>query len=80
MTMYEIYTMERDKCIVTVAGLPPFFSDKYDATTHPRFKYTGDADEKNIFDFQKYRKKLKEREDVLIHFKKKEIYRAVKIK
>ena len=80
MTMYEIYTMERDKCIVTVAGLPPFFSDKYDATTHPNFKYTGDADEKNIFDFRKYRKKLKEKEDVFIHFKTKDLYGSVKIK
>lgn len=79
-TMYELNTMERDKCIVRIAGLPPFFSDKYDATTHPRFKYTGDADEKNIFDFQKYRKKQKEKEDVFIHFKTKDLYRTIKIK
>ena len=46
----------------------------------PNFKYTGDADEKNIFDFQKYRKKLKEKEDVFIHFKVKDLYRSVKIK
>ena len=79
-TMYELNTMERDKCIVRLSGLPPFFSDKYDATKHPNFKYTGDADEKNIFDFQKYRKKLKEKEDVLIHFKSNDLYKVVKTK
>ena len=79
-TMYELNVMERDKCIVRISGLPPFFSDKYDATKHPNFKYTGDADERNIFDFQKYRKKLKEKEDLIIHFKSKDLYRVVKTK
>ena len=28
------------------------FSDKYDITKHPNFKYTADADDKNAFDIE----------------------------
>ena len=61
MTVQELSQMERDKCIVRVAGLPPFFSDKYDIHNHPNFRYLSDYDEKNMFDFQKYKEMLKKR-------------------
>lgn len=54
MDLFDLNTMNRGKCIVSVSGLPPFFSDKYDATTHPNFKYTGDYDERLMFDYHKY--------------------------
>lgn len=54
MDQFDLNTMDRGKCIVQVSGLPPFFSDKYDATTHPNYKYTGDYNDKYIFDFIKY--------------------------
>lgn len=62
--IFELNTMNRGKCIVQISGLPPFYSDKYDTKEHPNYKYTGDASEKNMFDFQKYRKELKEKNDV----------------
>jgi len=62
MTVQELSQMERDKCIVRVAGLPPFFSDKYDIHNHPNFKYLSDYDERNTFNFQEYRKALKKKE------------------
>lgn len=78
--MYDLSVMDRNKCIVRVSGLPPFFSDKYDTTSHPNFKYTADADEKNIFDFQKYRKKLKRKEEVRIRFHKDDQYMVIEQK
>lgn len=75
--IYELNTMDRNKCIVRISGLPPFFSDKYDTTKHPNYEYTADYDERNTFDFTKYRKKLKERGDVNIKFHKNDRYKVI---
>ena len=75
--MYDLSVMNRNKCIVRVSGLPPFFSDKYDPTKHPYYKYLADADIKNIFDFKKYREKLKQKESVQIRFHKNDQYMVV---
>ena len=32
----------------------PFFSDKYDITKHPNYKYLSDYDKKNTFDMEKH--------------------------
>lgn len=32
----------------------PFFSEKYDITHHPRYKYPSDANKKNTFDVDRY--------------------------
>lgn len=69
--------MDRDKCIVCVSGLPPFFSNKFDPKTHPNYKYTADYDERNTFDFAKYRRKMKEKESVKIRFHKNDQYKIV---
>ena len=37
--------------------LRPFLSDKYDLTRHPNYRYTADADPKNVFDMERYMKK-----------------------
>lgn len=37
-----------------VRGVRPFFSEKYDITRHPRYKYLSDADKKNYFDVDRY--------------------------
>lgn len=79
-TMAELRLMNRNKCIVQISGLPPFYSDKYNTSEHPNYKYTADYSDKNIFDFQKYRKKLKEKEDVIIRFKAKDQYKVVNMK
>ncbi len=39
------------------SGRAPFFSDKYDLTKHPRYKYLSDADKKNVFDVERYMKR-----------------------
>lgn len=75
--MYDLSVMDRNKCIVRISGLPPFFSDKYDTTSHPNYKYLADADDKNIFDFQKYREKLKRKEEVRIRFHKNDQYMVI---
>ncbi len=54
MTMDELAVMDGGKCILQVRGVRPFFSDKYDITAHPNYKYLSDANPKNAFDIQKY--------------------------
>ena len=53
MTQDELATMPGDKCIVQVRGVKPFYSDKYDITKHPRYKYLADADAGNTYDIEK---------------------------
>lgn len=38
-------------------GVRPFFSEKYDITKHPRYKYLADTDKKNTFDIERYMKR-----------------------
>lgn len=75
--IYELNTMDRDKCIVRISGLPPFFSNKYDPTTHPNYKYTADYNERNTFDFANYRRKLKAKESMNIQFHKNDQYKIM---
>ncbi len=62
LNLNELKTLDRNKCIVSVSGVPPFLSDKYPTAEHPNFKYTADYDEKNMFDFKKYRKMQKKKQ------------------
>lgn len=57
----ELNLMDRNQCIVRISGLPPFLSEKYNTTMHPRYKYTGDTTGK-MFDFQSYLKRKERRE------------------
>ena len=57
MTQDELAVMDGGKCIFMLRGVRPFFSDKYDLTKHPNYKYTADADPKNVFDMERYMKK-----------------------
>ena len=57
MTQDEIAVMDGGKCILQVRGIRPFFSDKYDITKHPNYKYLADADKKNEFDIERYIKR-----------------------
>ena len=54
MTQDELAVMDGGKCILQLRGVRPFFSDKYDLTKHPRYKYLSDADKKNTFDVERY--------------------------
>ena len=57
ITQDELAVMDGGKCIFMLRGVRPFFSDKYDLTRHPNYKYTADADPKNVFDMEQYMKK-----------------------
>lgn len=50
MTQDELAVMDGGKCIFMLRGVRPFLSEKYDLTKHPNYKYTADADPKNVFD------------------------------
>ena len=54
MTQDEIAVMDGGKCILQVRGVRPFFSDKYDITRHPNYRYLSDADKKNTFDTEHF--------------------------
>ena len=54
MTQDEIAVMDGGKCILQLRGVRPFFSDKFDITKHPNYKYLSDADKKNTFDMEKH--------------------------
>ena len=59
MTQDELAVMDGGKCIFILRGVRPFLSGKYDLTRHPNYKYTADADPKNVFDMERYMKKLR---------------------
>ena len=57
MTQDEIAVMDGGKCILQLRGVRPFFSDKFDITKHPKYKYLSDYDKKNAFDVERYMKR-----------------------
>ena len=57
MSQDELAGMDGGKCIYMLRGVRPFLSEKYDLTKHPNYKYTADADPKNVFDMERYMKK-----------------------
>ena len=54
MSTDELAVMDGGKCILQVQGVRPFFSDKFDITKHPFYKYLSDADKKNAFDIERF--------------------------
>ena len=65
MSLSEIAVMPGGKCILQLQGLYPFYSDKYDITRHPKYKYLSDHDKKNAFDPEKYLSRLRRSTAVL---------------
>lgn len=57
MSQDEIAVMDGGKCILQVRGVRTFFSEKFDITKHPRYKYLSDYDKKNAFDVERYLKR-----------------------
>ena len=62
MSQDEIAVMDGGKCILQVRGVRPFFSEKYDITRHPQYKYLSDADKKNAFDVEGYLAAMRRRQ------------------
>ncbi len=54
MSIDELAVMDGNKCIMQLRGVRPFFSNKYDITKHPNYKYLADADKKNTFNIEKF--------------------------
>ena len=54
MSQDELAVMDGGKCILQVQGVRPFFSDKFDITKHPQYKYLLDSNPENAFDIAKY--------------------------
>ena len=48
----EISRMDNRDCILFIRGLYPFYGKKYSYTNHPNYRYTGDADAKNIYPYR----------------------------
>jgi type IV secretion system protein VirD4 len=62
MSQDEIAVMDGGKCILQVRGVRPFFSEKYNITRHPQYKYLSDADKKNAFDVDGYLAAMRRRQ------------------
>lgn len=54
MSVDELAVMNGNKCILQLRGVRPFFSNKYDITHHPNYKYLSDADPQNAFNIEKF--------------------------
>jgi type IV secretion system protein VirD4 len=54
MSIDELAAMDGGKCILQLRGVRPFFSDKYNITHHPNYRYLADADPKNTFSIERY--------------------------
>ncbi len=54
MSMDELAVMDGGKCVLQLRGVRPFFSNKYDITKHPNYKYLSDFDKRNTFDIEKF--------------------------
>ena len=50
----ELAVMPSSRCILQVQGVRPFYSRKYDLTSHPMYRYTADANPKYTLDVKGY--------------------------
>ena len=58
MSQDEITVMDGGKCIFQLRGVRPFISDKFDFTKHKNYRLLEDSDKKNLFDVEKYMKRV----------------------
>lgn len=79
LNLNELKTLDRNKCIVTISGVPPFLSDKYPTSEHPNFKYTADYDEKNLFNFKRYREEQKRKGSERAKLKRSDVYKVYSV-
>lgn len=50
----ELAVMPSSRCILQVQGVRPFYSQKYDLTRHPLYRFTADADPRRALDLRSY--------------------------
>lgn len=61
MTKDEISKMPKNKCIVSINGLAPFYDNKYEISTHPNYKYHAKSDGTYWFDYAEYVRLLRKK-------------------
>ena len=66
MSEDEIAIMDGGKCILQLRGVRPFFSEKFDITKHPHYKYLADADKKNTFDVDRFLSALRRKRQQVV--------------
>ena len=66
MSEDEIAIMDGGKCILQLRGVRPFFSEKFDITKHPHYKYLADADKKNTFDIDRFLSTLRRKRQQVV--------------
>ena len=62
----EIAIMDGGRCILQLRGVRPFFSEKFDITKHPHYKYLADADKKNTFDVDRFLSTLRRKRQQVV--------------
>ena len=54
-TPTELRTMDNNRCIYLLRGLDPFFSTKFDPTTHPNYNKTGLSSDDRLYMVKKHK-------------------------
>ena len=66
MSEDEITIMDGGRCILQLRGVRPFFSEKFDITKHPHYKYLADADKKNTFEVDRFLSTLRRKRQQVV--------------
>lgn len=54
MSQDELSVMDGGKCILQIRGTRPFFSDKFDISSHDNYKFLSDYNKANTFNVEEY--------------------------
>ena len=66
MSRDELAVLDGGRCILQLRGVRPFFSEKFDITKHPHYKYLADADKKNTFDVDRFLSTLRRKRQQVV--------------
>lgn len=67
MDTAEIRKLPKKNCLFIVGGRNPFYSDKYEYTSHPNYKYTSDANRAYSYEYFPALPKILEKENEVNH-------------
>ena len=62
----ELAVLDGGRCILQLRGVRPFFSEKFDITKHPHYKYLTDANKKNTFDVDRFLSTLRRKRQQVV--------------
>ncbi|MDE6017058.1 MAG: type IV secretory system conjugative DNA transfer family protein [Acetatifactor sp.] len=75
----EIQRLNKKKCLFFVSGYQPYLSRKFNYKGHPNYKYTSDANKKNLYFYQTPQEKTDEQQPIAAELPEKE-YIQVQLK